>query len=131
VLNRFERLLLALTQYQLATYATFEGDGRNFNLYRAPVSDAPTGRYFFKSQPLENAHQYRYSSPLAQHVIDASRSGDTPELELTFNLGASQRVSRSVNDLVGQSGELTVNVITFFLKAKNDDLSESYMLAEV
>lgn len=129
VLNRFERVLLALTQYQLARYATFEGDGRNFNLHRTPVSDAPTGRYFFKSQPLENAHQYRYASPLAKHVIDAAKSGDTPELELTFNLGASERVSRSVKDLAGQSGELTVSAITFSMKAKNDDISESYMLA--
>src|SRR5699024_3322149 len=68
VLNRFERLLLAVTKYQLRDHAEFHGDGRQFILHKAPVSDAPTGNYFFKSHPLENGHQYRYASPLAQYI---------------------------------------------------------------
>ena len=56
VLNRFEQFLLAVTKYQLDTVATFEGDGRQFELHTAPVADAKTGRYFFKSQPQEHAH---------------------------------------------------------------------------
>ncbi|MEZ5161922.1 MAG: hypothetical protein R2709_14925 [Marmoricola sp.] len=31
--------------------------------------------------------------------------------------------------MAGKSGELTVKVVTFNMKAKNDDISESYMLA--
>jgi hypothetical protein len=34
-----------------------------------------------------------------------------------------------VKALVGKSGELTVKVITFSMKAKNDKITESYMLA--
>lgn len=129
VLNKFERLLLALTKHQLAEHATFEGDGRNFVLNRAPVRDAPTGRYYFKSQPLENAHQYRYAGPLGQHVVDSAKAGNTPSRELTFSLSASERASKAVKELSGQIGELTVGVVTFSMRAKNDDLSESYMLA--
>ena len=51
VLNKFERLLLAITKHQLRSHATFEDDGRNFVLHNAPVKEAPTGRYYFKSQP--------------------------------------------------------------------------------
>ncbi len=100
VLNKFERLLLAVTRHGLQSLATFEGDGRNFVLHESPVKDAPTGRYFFKSQPLENAHQYRYSSALAQHVVDTSKSHDTPPRELTFSLSESERASSAVKALV-------------------------------
>jgi ERCC4-related helicase len=129
VLNNFERLLLAITRHQLDKHATFDGDGRTFVLHHSPVKDAPTGRYYFKSQPLENAHQFRYASPLAQHVVDASESGDTPPRELTFSLDQSERVTKAVKELSGKSGELTVNVVTFSMKAKNEDVSESYILA--
>lgn len=129
VLNKFERLLLAVTRHGLRSLATFEGDGRNFVLHKSPVNDAPTGRYFFKSQPLENAHRYRYSSALAQHVVDTSKSHDTPPRELTFSLSESKRASSAVKALEGASGELMVSLVTFTMKARDEDVSESYMLA--
>lgn len=129
VLNKFERLLLAVTRYQLDRFATFEGDGRTFVLNESPVVDAPTGRYFFKSQPLDNAHQYRYASPLAQHVVDISKTHDTPARELRFSLNQSERVSTAIRALEGTSGELTVSLATFDMKAREEDVSESYVLA--
>lgn len=129
VLNKFERLLLAVTKHQLADYARFEGDGRSFVLQRTPVPGTPTGRYYFKSQPLPHAHQYRYASPLAQHVVDAAKAAATPPRQLTFSLNASERVSAAVRELKGRSGELTVKLVTFSMKANKDDISESYLLA--
>lgn len=129
VLNKFERLLLAVTRHGLDSLATFEGDGRNFVLHESPIDGVPTGRYFFKSQPLENAHQYRYSSALAQHVVDTSKSQHTPPRELTFSLSESERASSAVKALEGASGELTVSLATFTMKARDEDVSESYILA--
>lgn len=129
VLNKFERLLLALTRFQLEKLATFEGDGRHFVLHHSPVPDTPIGRYFFKSQPLPNAHQYRFASPLAQHVLTEARATITLPRSLEFSLGASDRVSNIMRELEGVEGALTVKMITFRMKANNDDLSESYMLA--
>ncbi|MCR4511750.1 SNF2-related protein [Aeromicrobium sp. 50.2.37] len=129
VLNKFERLLLAVTKRQLAESATFEGDGRHFVLNSSPVKDAPTGRYYFKSEPLDNAHQYRFSGPLAGHVVESAKAADTPARELTFSLSQSERASSAIRELAGKSGELTVKLVTFTMKAKNDDISESYMLA--
>lgn len=129
VLNKFERLLLAVTRRQLADHADFEGDGRHFVLHDAPVKDAPTGRYYFKSEPLDNAHQYRFSGPLAGHVVETAKTADTPARELTFSLSKSERASSAAKELAGKSGELTVKLVTFSMKAKNDDISESYMLA--
>lgn len=129
VLNKFERLLLALTKYELANDATFEGDGRQFILNHSPVAGAPVGRYYFKSRPQENAHQYRYSGPLAQYVVQTAKNHDTPPRELTFSLSASERAGTAVKELVGKSGEISVNLVAFKMKAKNDDISESYILA--
>lgn len=129
VLNKFERLLLALTKYELANDATFEGDGRQFILNHSPVAGAPVGRYYFKSRPQENAHQYRYSGPLAQYVVETAKNHDTPPRELTFSLSASERAGTAVKELLGKSGEISVNLVAFKMKAKNDDISESYILA--
>lgn len=129
VLNKFERLLLAVTKRQLADHADFEGDGRRFVLNDSPVKEAPTGRYYFKSEPLDNAHQYRFSGVLAGHVVESAKTVDTPSKELTFSLNRSDRASTAVKELAGKSGELTVKLVTFSMKAKNDDISESYMLA--
>ncbi|MBC9944361.1 DEAD/DEAH box helicase family protein [Leucobacter sp. cx-328] len=129
VLNKFERLLLSITQHELKDDATFEEDPRHFTLHCSPVPEAKEGPYFFKSQPLENAHQYRYSSPLAVHVVEGAKSRVTPARELTFSISASDRAGAAVKQLEGKNGELTVSLVTFSMQAKNDDISESYMLA--
>lgn len=129
VLNKFERLLLAVTKRELAPNANFENDGRNFVLHNSPVAEAKTGHYYFKSVPLENAHQYRFDSPLASHVIDKAITTETSISSLTFSLEKSQRASTAVKELVGKSGELMVKVVTFTMKAKNDKITESYMLS--
>lgn len=129
VLNKFERLLLAVTKRELSPNATFENDGRNFVLHNSPVPEAKNGKYFFKSVPLENAYQYRFDSPLAKHVINKAISTDTPARTLTFSLEKSPRASSAVKALVGKSGILIVKVVTFSMKAKNDNITESYMLS--
>jgi len=129
VLNKFERLLLAVTVRELAPNATFENDGRNFVLNSAPVPDVKTGHYYFKSAPIENAHQYRFDSALARFVISQSLLAKTLSRELTFSIEKSKRASTAAKSLLGKSGELSVKVITFSMKAKNDTITESYMLA--
>jgi superfamily II DNA or RNA helicase len=129
VLNKFERLLLAVTKRELAPNAYFENDGRNFVLHNSPVAEAKTGHYYFKSVPLENAHQYRFDSPLARYVIEKSIKAETPSRSLTFSLEKSERASTAVKGLIGKSGELAVKIITFTMKAKSDKITESYMLA--
>lgn len=129
VLNKFERLLLAVTEHKLQKFATFEDEGRIFTLHQSPVKEAPIGQYFFKSRPISNAHQYRFQGALAQHVVLAAKAADTPASELTFSVSKSKRASTAVRQLAGQSGTLTANLVTFSMRANNNDVSESYMLS--
>lgn len=129
VLNKFERLLLAVTKRELHDYAEFEGDGLNFTLNKPPVEGVAKGHYYFKSQPIPHAHQYRYSSPLAEYVIDSAQSADTPIAELTFSLAQSERVSAGARELVGKSGLMQVQLVTYAMKAKDEDISESYLVS--
>lgn len=129
VLNNFEKLLLAVTHHELKDRAEFSDDGKIFNLNQAPSHHIPTGKYYFKTEPIDNARQYRYSGDLAQYVVAQAQGRDTPQKKLIFSLGESSRVSSAIKQLESRSGTLMVKKINFGMKAKHDDVSESYMLA--
>lgn len=129
ILNAFERLLIKVTRCELDTFAAFDDDGRTFTLLRAPKGSIPTGRYFFKSAPIPGAHQYRYNSDLGQFVIRAALDEDTPARELVFSVEGSERATADARALSGNSGILTVDLLTFEISAGNDTIVESYLLA--
>jgi hypothetical protein len=61
--------------------------------------------------------------------VSDAKGHDTPPRDLVFSLEQSQRVRSAVKALEGASGELTVNLVTYSMKARDEDVSESYMLA--
>jgi superfamily II DNA/RNA helicase len=129
VLNKFERLLMSVTQHQLKNVADFYDDGKTFVLHSSPIKDAPAGKYYFKSKPIEHARQYRYSDILAQYVIGEADNLTTPQKHLVFSLGRSDRVPTVVRELADKKGIMVVKKLTFGMKAKTQDVSESYTLA--
>lgn len=128
VLNTFERLLLAVTKHELDDIADFNQDGKVFVLNEPPSNDIAKGKYYFKTEPIDGARQYRYSGDLAKHVIKQALGHECPQRKLTFSVDTS-RATTSVKSLKGQSGTMLVKKVTFGMKAKHDDVSESYMLA--
>lgn len=129
ILNAFERLLIKVTRHELDTFAEFDDGGRTFTLLHAPDGVIPTGRYFFKSAPIPGAHQYRYNSELGQFVVGAALGADTPVRELVFSVEGSERATADARALSGNSGILTVDLLTFEISAGNDTIVESYLLA--
>ena len=128
ILNSFERLLLALTTYELDSYADFTDGGNRFKLHTMPVDGVLLGNYFFKKAPVVGAHQYRYNSALASWVVDSAKNRATPPAELVFSLKASDRVAQPVRQLKGKSGVLSVEKVTFTLMAGVQPSVESYLL---
>lgn len=129
VLNNFERMLVHVTRRGLDSFAEFDADGYNFDLLRAPAADIPTGRYFFKSKPQHGAHQYRYGSDLGQFVVQGALAEATPKQTLVFSISQSDRVATAVRDLIGRQGAMTAELLTFSMRAGDEVVTESYILA--
>ena len=128
VLNAFERLLIALTRYELADLATFNDTATQFTLTRLPAPDIAIGEYFFKTEPRKGAYQYRYSSNLCQWVIHSAKTHETPPARLIFQIKGSRRVTTIARRLRNKSGRLTVHDITFTMQAGDQNLRETYLL---
>ncbi len=111
VLNRFERLFLAVTRHELDGIATFQGDGRRFTIGNLDGVPDAAGRYYFKSDPVKAAKRYRVSSDLGQHVLHSAANRETGAAHLFFSIADSPRVSSSIRRLAGQSGTLKGNLL--------------------
>ena len=128
VLNAFERLLIVLTRHELDSRAAFNEAGTQFTLTNPPEPAIQAGQYYFKSTPRCGAHQYRYSSDLAQWVVSNAKNHDTPPATLTFQLQGSHRATAIAKRLRGKTGRLTVREVTFGMSAGEQQLKETYLL---
>lgn len=128
VLNAFERLLIALTRYELSGIATFNDTATQFTLTQPPTPNITVGEYFFKTEPRKGAHQYRYSSELCQWVVDSAKKHKTPPARLTFQIKGSVRVTAIARRLRNKTGRITVHETTFTMQAGNQNLRETYLL---
>ncbi|MEO7905261.1 MAG: SNF2-related protein, partial [Candidatus Saccharimonadales bacterium] len=126
--NSFERMFMGLTRYALRNDTTFEDD-HVFTLDTAPAEGVVTGTYFYKTDRLPNARQYKYADNLAEHVRQSARSIDTPPAHLTFSIAGSERISADVKKLQGKTGTMSVSSVTFPMKVGTTDMSESYIVA--
>lgn len=128
-LNRFEEVFLRLTRHELDSVASFSSSGRAFELHTSPDGTIPVGRYHFKTEPVDRSHQYRFASDLGQHVIKTASSRQLVEREIVFDISASPRVTAPIRELRGKSGYLAVHRANFALKAHEQDIGESYLVA--
>lgn len=71
-LNRYEHIFWQLTKYILSKDAVFDDENHTFIL-RVPVAGQRAGKYAMLRND-EDAMPYRFSSPLAQHVINSALS---------------------------------------------------------
>jgi len=134
-LDKYERLLMALTRSELHGCATFDDEGGGFSLHRLPVAllpspafgrgaggeggpvpSIPLGRYDF---PRRNgdAHLYRFGHPLAEAIIAHARdrklhAPDEPPKQLVFDYDAYGPRLASLERWRGQRGWLSVILLT-------------------
>lgn len=111
-LNRYERMLMDLTETELNDCAVFDEGG--FMLERAPCPDLEgidLGRYELPRRSGE-AHLYRLSHPLAAWVTQQSKARQLSDARLTFDYDAYGTQVSTLKAYRGQSGWLTVKLIT-------------------
>jgi ERCC4-related helicase len=113
-LNRFERLLMQITEYELSGYAEFVGDSA-FRLKACPFpkkdSDIPLGLYELPRRSGE-AHLYRLNHPLAEAVLEQAKARDLPPVEIRFDYGKHSGKVSLLEPLVGKSGWLALSLLS-------------------
>jgi adenine-specific DNA-methyltransferase len=125
-LNRFERLLMQLTRYELDGHAEFVGDSA-FHLRSCPFPEKrdriPMGLYELPRRSGE-AHLYRRTHPLAEAVLARAKSRDLPPTEIEFDYSAYEGKISALEPLVGKSGWLTIRLFS----VESLDQAEDHLL---
>jgi ERCC4-related helicase len=111
-LNRYERMLMDVTQAELADYSDFDDEGFTLNRLPAPdIDHVALGRYELPRRSGE-AHIYRLGHPLAEWVTAHAKGRSLGAASLRFDYDAYGNTVSSLVPYRGKSGVLTVNLLT-------------------
>lgn len=119
-LDKIGRWFWAVTHHQLQPYAAFDHQNYRFTLQK-PVNHQPMGQYQLLRkagsdnsalQVLEHhSFAYRINHPLGEHVIDSAKSEPTANALLMFDYTNHPTKISVADQLNGQSGWLTLNLL--------------------
>ncbi|MGH9428584.1 MAG: helicase-related protein, partial [Terriglobia bacterium] len=122
-LNRYERILMQLTRFELRDHADFLTDS-SFKLKSCPFGgDIPLGLYELPRRTGE-AHLYRLAHPLAESVLEQAKSRALEPTELTFEYGKHDGKVTVVEPFIGKSGVLNLSLFT----VEALDQAEDYLI---
>ncbi len=125
-LNRFERMLMKLTEHELDGNAEFI-DGSSFQLRTSPFpernGDIPLGLYELPRRSGE-AHLYRLNHPLAEAIVHQAKNRRLPTHEIYFEYAAHEGKVSILEPVRGQSGWLTLSCLT----VESLDQAEDHLL---
>jgi len=112
-LSRYEGLLWNLARFDLHNDAEFSNSEYSFFLKRNPLQGQTIhpGPYRI-GKNIEDANVFRIGHPLAQYIIEKCKNEKLPAAEIIFDYGGSLKKISILEPLVGQSGWLSVNVLT-------------------
>ncbi|OOF43787.1 DEAD/DEAH box helicase [Rodentibacter trehalosifermentans] len=126
-LKKYERILMDLTQSELAQHADFDEDGFTLKSLPANFSDnlntIVLGRYELPRKSGE-AHLYHINHPLAQAIITQAKNHACPSVRLQFDYSAHGSRISTLEPYRGQSGQLVAKLIS--ISALNS--SEQHLL---
>lgn len=122
-LNRYERILMQLTRYELGDHAEFLTDS-SFRLKSCPFSgDIPLGLYELPRRSGE-AHLYRLAHPLAEQVLAQAKNRVLDPTELSFEYSKHDGKVSLIEPLIGKSGVLSISLFT----VEALDQAEDYLI---
>lgn len=123
VLGRFERLLIALTRYELQADAHFLNETA-FRLDRFPDENPLNGielGLYELPRKSETAYSYRLGHPLAEMLIDRAKNRDLETAEIQFNYGAHEGKVTVLEPFIGMSGSLSLSLFTIDALDQTED----------
>jgi superfamily II DNA/RNA helicase len=111
-IDRYERMLWAITKHELAKLAKFDDDYLTFTLKAAPAGvEVPSGIYFLSKQGIDG-HRYRLGHPLAQHLLSGAAERKLNGAELVFDYTAWPQTAVAIAPLVGRAGTLVAHKLS-------------------
>ena len=123
-LNRYERLLMDLTRYELGTHAEFFDGQARFVLKSCPFGDGiPLGIYELPRRSGET-HLYRLGHPLARHILAQAKARRLTPAEITFDYSDYEATVAALEPFVGEGGQLLLSLLT----VESLDQTEDYLL---
>lgn len=123
-LNRYERILMDLTRFELRDYAEFLSDSA-FRLNSCPFKgEIPLGLFELPRRTGE-AHLYRLAHPLAQLVLEQAKNRTLDPAELTFEYAKHDGKVSVLEPLIGKFGVLSLSLFT----VEALDQVEDYLIA--
>ena len=111
-LDRFARMLWAVTKHELGKDAKFNDDYMTFMLKAAPDGiDAAPGSYFMSRHGIDG-HRYRLGHPLAQHLLSIAGSRKLNGADIVFDYTAWPQKAVAIDPLVGKTGTLVAHKLS-------------------
>ncbi|TJZ40058.1 DEAD/DEAH box helicase [Priestia megaterium] len=126
-IDRFSKMFWELTYIILKDRAEFKNDKYQFNLLQ-PIeyANVSRGQYQLITKDKEKqtiTHQvYRLSHPLGEYVLNESQNAKTPVKEVVFNISNHPYKISVIEQLIGQSGYLTLTKLTIDSYQKEEHL---------
>lgn len=112
-----------MTRYFLGNNATYADHEYEFKLNKNPFPSEMIDPGPYKiGKNIVDAHIYRPGHPLAQRILEAVKSKDTDEAEMTFDYSSHQGKVSVLQPLVGKNGVLKISNYTVEAFEKEDTL---------
>jgi hypothetical protein len=111
-LDRYARMLWAVTKHELGKQAKFDDDYFTFMLKNAPfgINVAP-GSYYMSRHGIDG-HRYRLGHPLAQHLLSMAASRKLNSGSIVFDYTAWPQTALAIGPLVGKAGTLVAHKVS-------------------
>jgi len=125
-LNKYEKLLMRITQHELNDYAEFINDS-SFTLKKNPFignKNIPQGLYELPRRSGE-AHFYRLNHPLAEEILNKAKDRNLPISEIGFNYQQYEGKISVLEPFIGKSGWLSLKLFS----VESFDQEEDYLIA--
>lgn len=111
-LDRYARMLWAVTKHELGRSARFDDDYLTFLLKSVPQGvDAAVGSYYMSQRGIDG-HRYRLGHPLAQHLLSAAGARKLNGVSMVFDYTAWPQTAVALEPLVGKTGVLVAHKLS-------------------
>lgn len=111
-LDRYARMLWAVTRHELAKSAKFDDDYLTFMLKSVPEGvDAAAGSYYMSQRGIDG-HRYRLGHPLAQHLLSTAATRKLDSACVVFDYSAWPQTAVAMEPFVGKAGALVAHKVS-------------------